>query len=113
MQAHFVHSFGCYFPNAKKFVAFFGMNPVVNLSGKITKRCSYLEKKGSGRVRHKLYMAVLHIIRLREGPIYNFYARLVAAGKPKLVALAATMRKLLVIIYAMLKNQQPFDPAHK
>ena len=64
-------------------------------------------------MRHKIYMAVLQIIRLREGPIYDFYASLVAAGKPKLVALAAAMRKLLVIIYAMLKNQQPFNPAHK
>jgi transposase len=100
------------FPNAKKIVAYFGMNPVVNLSGKVTKRNSYLEKKGSGRVRHKLFMAVLHIIQMREGPIYAFYKRLVAAGKPKLVALIAAMRKLLVIIYAMLKTQQPFDANH-
>ena len=101
------------FPNAKKFVAYFGMNPVVNLSGKITKRNSYLEKKGSGRVRHKLYMATLHIIRMREGHLYAFYARLVAAGKPKLVALIATMRKLLVIIYAMLKKQRVYDASIK
>jgi len=34
---------------------------------------------------------------------------LVAAGKPKLVAIGATMRKLVVIIYTMLKKQQPFQ----
>jgi transposase len=98
------------FPDAKKVVAYFGMNPVINLSGKVTKRASYLEKKGSGLVRHKLYMAVLQMVRLKEGALYEYYARLVARGKPKLVAIAATMRKLLVIIYVMLKNQQPFDP---
>ncbi|MDZ7301629.1 MAG: IS110 family transposase, partial [candidate division KSB1 bacterium] len=101
------------FGDAKKLVAFFGMNPVVNQSGKSVKRVSYLQKKGSGIVRHKLFMAVLQIIKLQEGPIYEYYARLVASGKPKLVAMAAAMRKLLVIIYTILKNQQPFDPKHK
>jgi transposase len=98
------------FPDAKKMVAYFGMNPVVNQSGKVTQRASYLEKKGSGVVRHKLFMALLRIVRLKEGTLYKYYARLVARGKPKLVAIAAAMRKLLVIIYAMLKNRQPFDP---
>lgn len=97
------------FANAKKMVAYFGMNPVVNQSGQ-TKRKSYLQKKGSGIVRHKLYMAILSIIRTKEGAIYDYYARLVESGKPKLVAIAAAMRKLLTIIYAMLKNQSPFDP---
>jgi transposase len=98
------------FPDAKKMVAYFGMNPVINQSGKRTQRASYLEKKGSGVVRHKLFMALLRIVRLKEGALYKYYARLVARGKPKLVAIAAAMRKLLVIIYAMLKNRQPFDP---
>lgn len=96
------------FANARKMVAYFGMNPVVNQSGK-SKRKSYLQKKGSGMVRHKLYMAILNIIRHKRAPIYDYYARLVNSGKPKLVAIAAAMRKLLVIIYAMLKTQIPFD----
>ncbi|MFQ6113151.1 MAG: IS110 family transposase [bacterium] len=97
------------FANAKKMVAYFGMNPVVNQSGK-SKRKSYLEKKGSGIVRHKLYMVILNIIRNKQGPIYDYYARLVESGKAKLVAIGAAMRKLLTIIYAMLKTQTPFDP---
>lgn len=102
------------FSDAKKLVAYFGMNPVVNLSGKKTKRTSFLEKKGSGIVRHKLFMAILQIVRLKEGPIYAYYARLTTQDKPKpkLLAIGAAMRKLLVIIYAMLKNQQPFNPEH-
>ncbi len=101
------------FSEAKKIVAYFGMNPVVNLSGKQQKRASYLEKKGSGIVRHKLFMAILQMVRLKQGPIYDYYARLVAEHKPKLVTIAAAMRKLLVIIYTMLKNQQPFNPKQK
>lgn len=98
------------FPNAKKMVAYFGLNPTIDDSGTSKKRKSHLQKKGSGIVRQKLFMAMLSIIRSQHGPIYNYYARLVAAGKPKLVAIAAAMRKLLVIIYNMLKNQEQFDP---
>jgi len=98
------------FPDAKKMVAYFGMNPTIDHSGSSKKRKGHLQKKGSGMVRHKLYMAILSVIRSENGPIYDYYARLVKAGKPKLVAIAAAMRKLLVIIYHMLKNQQPFDP---
>jgi transposase len=98
------------FPDAKKFVAFFGMNPTVKLSGKKKKSMSYLEKKGSGVVRHKLYMATINMIRRQVEPIYSYYQRLVDKGKPRLVAIGAAMRKLLVIMYAMLKNQQKFVP---
>ncbi|NIR51776.1 MAG: IS110 family transposase [Phycisphaerae bacterium] len=97
------------FPSAKQMVAYFGMNPVVSQSGK-SRGTSRLEKKGSGLVRHKLFMAVLNMIRTKAEPIYSYYKRLVDAGKPKLVAICACMRKLLVIIYTMLKKQQPFDP---
>jgi transposase len=98
------------FPKAKKLVAYFGMNPTVNLSGLVTKRPGSLQKKGSAIVRHKLFMAVLSMISNHVEPFYSYYQRLVAAGKPKLVAIGATMRKLVVVIYTMLKKQQPFQP---
>jgi len=98
------------FPRAKNLVAYFGMNPTVNLSGIVTKRASSLQKKGCAMVRHKLFMAVLNMISNQVEPFYSYYQRLVAAGKPKLVAIVATMRKLLVIIYTMLTKQQPFRP---
>jgi transposase len=98
------------FPRAKNLVAYFGMNPTVNLSGIVTKRASSLQKKGCAMVRHKLFMAVLNMISNQVEPFYGYYQRLVAAGKPKLVAIVATMRKLLVIIYTMLNKQQPFKP---
>jgi len=95
------------FPNAKKFVAYFGMNPTVCTSGK-SKRSSYLQKKGNAMVRHKLFMAVLGMIRREIDPIHGYYKRLIDAGKPKLVAIGAAMRKLLVIMYYMLSKNEPF-----
>ncbi len=95
------------FATAKQFVAYFGMNPTVCTSGK-SHRASYLQKKGHARVRQKLFMAVLSMIHRKINPIYGYYQRLVAAGKPKLVAIGAAMRKLLVIIYYMLSKNEPF-----
>jgi len=40
------------FSNAKQIVAYFGMNPTINKSGKAKKRRTRLQKKGSGIVRH-------------------------------------------------------------
>jgi len=97
------------FANARKLVAYFGMNPVVSLSGVPKKNTfSFLQKKGNPIVRAKLFMATLSMIRFKIEPIYSFYKRLVDSGKPKLVAINAAMRKLLVIIYHMLKNNEPF-----
>ena len=95
------------FPSAKQIVAYFGLNPTVSLSG-IAQRKAYLEKKGCSLMRHKLFLATLRMISAKQEPIFSYYQRLVAAGKPKLVAITAAMRKLLVIMYHMMKNKQPF-----
>lgn len=97
------------FTDEKAIVAFYGMNPIIEQSGTSRKRRSRLQKKGDGLVRHKLYMAVLSMIRRKKEPIYSYYTRLVAKGKPKLVAMGACMRKLLIISYHLLKNNTPFD----
>ena len=62
---------------------------------------------GRFEVRRVLYMATLTAVR-RNPPIRAFYARLVAAGKLKKVALVACMRKLLCILNAMVRDRQPF-----
>jgi len=67
---------------------------------------------GLSAVRAALYMAAL--VGSRHNPILKaFYQRLVASGKPKKVALVACMRKLLVILNAMMKHDQAwhYEPA--
>jgi transposase len=47
------------------------------------------------------------LISTRYNPILNkFYQRLLAAGKPKRLALTAVMRKLVVLLNHLLKNPQ-------
>jgi transposase len=60
---------------------------------------------GRTRVRCGLYMATL--VATRHNPVIrDFYQRLLAKGKLKLVALVACMRKLLVILNAMLRDNK-------
>jgi transposase len=45
--------------------------------------------------------------------ISRFYKHLLAAGKPKMVALVACMRKLLIILNTMLKSGTPWSPNYE
>lgn len=62
---------------------------------------------GRASVRTTLYMATLSAIRFNP-VIKAFYTRLCATGKLKMVAIVACMRKLLVTINAMIKNNTPW-----
>lgn len=66
---------------------------------------------GRATVREVLYMATLVATRCNP-TIKSFYQRLLAAGKPKKVALTACMRKLLTILNAMLKHRKSWEPDH-
>src|SRR6267143_790646 len=62
---------------------------------------------GRAKIRATLYMAT--VVAARFNPvIHAFYQRLCAAGKAKKVALTACMRKLLMILKAMLKYRTPW-----
>jgi transposase len=65
---------------------------------------------GRGKVRAVLYMAITSAITWNP-QIQRCYARLVAAGKPHKVAMVACMRKLLVILNAMLRTQTAWQAA--
>jgi transposase len=78
-----------------------GLAPVNRDSG--TLRGKRMTGGGRRRLRHGLYMPMLSIIQ-HNTPLRLFYERLVAKGKKKLVAIIATMRKLVIVLNAMLKN---------
>lgn len=94
--------------NPKQIAALAGLAPYTRQSGKWRGR-SFI---GGGRtaVRTALFMGALVAARYNPS-LKAFRDRLVAAGKPKLVALIATARKLLVILNAILRDKQPWRPA--
>lgn len=85
-----------------------GVAPLANDSGSRTgKRRVW---GGRADVRSVVYMATLSAIR-HNPAIQVFHSRLIAAGKPKKVAIVACMRKLMTILNAMLRDQALWDAA--
>lgn len=98
------------FARGKQVCAYFGLTPRIHDSGDTIRGRGYIVKKGNSLVRYYLFNCVLAMIRKPNHPIARFYQRLVAKGKPKLVAITACMRKLVLIMFAMLKSNKPFNP---
>ena len=91
--------------NRRQIAALVGVAPYNRDSG--TLRGKRAVWGGRSRVRAVLYMGAL--VASRHNPaIRDFYQRLLTAGKPKKVALVASMRKLLVILNGMLKRGSPW-----
>ena len=93
--------------NRKQIAALIGVAPLNRDSG--TYRGRRAVWGGRARVRATLYMATLTAARYNS-VIRAFYERLVAAGKPKKVALTACMRKLLTILNAMIARRTAWKP---
>jgi transposase len=92
----------------KQIAALAGLAPFTRQSGAWRgKSCI-----GGGRiaVRAALFMGAM--VARRHNPVLKaFFERLVAAGKPKMVALIAVARKLLTILNAVLRDQKPWQSA--
>jgi len=96
------------FDSAKQVAAFIGLNPKHRQSGSSLNMTSKISKTGDAKLRKAFYMPAL--VSIRYNPIINeFSQRLTEAGKPKMVVLIAAMRKLIHIIYGVLKNKTPFN----
>jgi transposase len=97
------------FNHPKKLVAFAGVDPSVHSSGKFTATINRITKRGSSRLRHSLYLAVLCGIRSsRNKKLKAFYDKKKSEGKPSKVAIVACINKLLHWIYALLKRKEAF-----
>ena len=94
----------------QEIAALVGVAPMNRDSG--SKRGKRRTQGGRAHVRSVLYMAALSASRFNP-VIRAFYERLVQRGKEHKVALTACMRKLLVILNAMVKNQEPWRPVEQ
>jgi transposase len=92
----------------KQITALVGLAPFTRQSGKWRGK-SFI---GGGRtaVRAALFMGAM--VAKKHNPVLKaFFDRLVAAGKPKLVALIAVARKLLIILNAIVRDNRPWQTA--
>ncbi|MGB8699315.1 MAG: IS110 family transposase [Thermosynechococcaceae cyanobacterium] len=94
--------------SAKQIAALVGVAPFNQDSGKAQGRRRI--RGGRKELRSLLYMAAMCAIQ--HNPLFReHYDQLVRRGKPKKVALVACIRKLLVILNAMLRDNQPWREA--
>lgn len=86
-----------------------GLAPAQKQSGTSINGKSRLAKMGDRRLRKALFMPAL--VAAHYNPILKkFYQKLLEKGKPKMTAIVAVMRKLLLMIRAILKNKNTFNP---
>lgn len=94
--------------NGREVSALVGVAPINRDSG--TMRGKRTIFGGRPQVRKVLFMAAL--VASRHNPVIKaFYQRLLAAGKPKKLAITACARKLLTILNAMARTRKPFNAA--
>lgn len=93
--------------NGKAQVAHAGLAPMIRESGISVKGKGEICKAGNKRLRHGLYFPAMTACR-HNSIIMSFYERLIKNGKSKMVALVASMRKLLMIAIGVLNNGRPF-----
>lgn len=96
-------------PQARQAVALAGLDPKNKESGATVSTRPHISKMGSWRLRKALYMPAL--TALRYNPIVRALGeRMRAKGHKGMCIVVAAMRKLLRLIYGVLKTGQVFDP---
>lgn len=97
------------FARSRQLTAFAGVSPRRKESGTSIRGKTRMCKQGSARVRGVLYLAASAAVRFNPD-LKALYERLLAQGKPRRVALGAAMRKLLVLMRAVLKADHDWVP---
>jgi transposase len=97
------------FTDVRQLVAFAGLNPRQHQSGTSVHKAPTISRQGSAPLRTALYMPALNAMRFNP-LLRTFAARLAKRGLSGKALVTAVMRKLLHLVYGVLKSGQPFDP---
>jgi transposase len=97
------------FDKSGEVVAYAGLSPQQHTSGSSVRKKAKLTKTGNQNIKTALYFPALSAIKYN--PIVKALAdRLEERGKEKMVIVGAAMRKLMQLIYGILKSRRHFDP---
>ena len=96
------------FVDARQLAAYAGLSPAPFLSGSSVHHKTHISRIGNARLRSALYMAALSAIR-SNSIFKQQYQRLREQGKPCKVGLVAIARKLVLVAFALIQSQQPFN----
>lgn len=96
------------FKNAKALAAFMGVAPRIRQSGSSLRPRGMMSKTGRSKLRKAFFMPALVALR-HNSVIREMKVRLAKAGKSKMAIVGAAMRKLVHLIYGVLKSGLPFN----
>jgi transposase len=99
------------FDSDRALIAWSGLDPHEDRSGDGVVRRG-ISHRGNADVRRALFMPALTAAQ-RNVAVAALWERLIARGKPRLVAAVACMNKLLRIAYAIVVSGRDFDPQHE
>ena len=97
------------FPSATKLVAFAGIDPTVQQSGEFTGTNNHMSKRGSPYLRRALWQAAVIAVRC-DPALKAFHKKKLAEGKPYMNSIGHITRKLTNIIFAIMRDNQPYVP---
>lgn len=98
------------FKNAASIVKYAGLNSGVDESGKFSADGVPITKHGSPYLRRSLWLAA-NRARQYDPKLKAFYDKKRREGKPHRVAVTAVARKLCHVVYAVMRDGEPYDPA--
>jgi transposase len=96
------------FSNAKKLIAFAGLDPVVSQSRRFQNISGLISKRGSPLLRQALFLAA-NVARQTDDNLKRFYDKKISEGKHHFFALNAVAAKILRIVYWVLKNNKEYQ----
>jgi transposase len=99
------------FETIEQVVAYMGLSPKEHTSGTSVKGRSAICKIGNARLRKALYMPALSAI-IHNPIVRALYLRMKAKSKNGMVIACACMKKLVHLIYGVIKTDKPFNPAY-
>lgn len=96
------------FKSASQLVSYSGYDVIENQSGSRTGK-TRMSKKGNSRIRRILHMPAFSAVSSKEPIFLNLYSRIYERSKIKMKAYVAVQKKILVIVYALWKNNEKYD----
>jgi transposase len=100
------------FKNAPQLVSYAGYDVIENQSGD-HKGKTKISKKGNSRIRRILFMPAFNMVKYKQKPFVDLYKRTFEKHGLKMKSYVAIQKKLLVLIYALWKNNTAYDIDYK
>lgn len=98
------------FDNARQFCCYAGVAPFAYTSGSSLHSRSRVSKRAAKRIKSLLHMAAVSVARRKDGQLKEYFLRKVAEGKNKMTVINAVRAKLVARMFAVIKNNQFYQP---